>query len=93
MIKSCFLYKLFYSIKNQQLKTETSVMQTERADSMHNLRADKGISEHLCSGIIEQDSKVSISLATWQFTKQTKKNTLMLLLNWHDWHLFVGILN
>lgn len=30
-------------------------MQTERADSMHKLRADKGISGHLFSGIVEQD--------------------------------------
>lgn len=39
-------------------------MQTERADSMHTSRADEGISGHLFSGIVEQDEKVSIPLAT-----------------------------
>lgn len=54
---------------------KTSVMQTEGADCMHKLRADEGISGHLLSGIVEQDRKGSIPLATRQFSnKQTNKS-------------------
>lgn len=35
-------------------------MQTERADSMHKLQADEGISGHLFSSIVEQDRTASI---------------------------------
>lgn len=71
-------------------------MQTERADSMHKLRADEGISGHLLSGIVEQDRTASIPLASIphsNLTKTNKKNTLMLLINSHDWHPLVGIEN
>lgn len=66
-------------------------MQTERADSMHKLQADKGISGHLFSGIVEQDRTASIPHSN--LTKTKTKNTLMLLINSHDWHPLVGIEN
>lgn len=64
-------------------------MQTERADSMHKLQADEGISGHLFSGIVEQDRTVSIPHSNLTKTK----SNLMLLINSHDWHPVVGIEN
>lgn len=64
-------------------------MQTERADSMHKLQADEGISGHLFSGIVEQDRTASIPHSNLTKTK----SNLMLLINSHDWHPLVGIEN
>lgn len=47
-------------------------MQTERADSMHKLQADEGISGHLFSGIVEQDRTASIPHSN--LTKTNKKH-------------------